>query len=51
MADNPITMERVAKGKTWQQYIESGIRNREIFEDNYKNLKITPEQEDRKSVV
>lgn len=51
MADNPITLDRVAKGKTWQQYIESGIRNRELFEDNYKGLTITPEQAARLKAV
>ncbi len=51
MADNPITVERVAQGKTWQQYIESGIRNRELFEDNYKGLTISPEQEARLKAV
>lgn len=51
MADNPITMERVAKGKTWQQYIESGIRNRELFEDNYKGLTISSEQDARLKAV
>jgi len=44
-AENPITRERFAKGKTWQQYLDSGIRNRELFEDNYGGLRITPEQE------
>lgn len=51
MADNPITVERVAQGKTWQQYIESGIRNRELFEDNYKGLTISHEQEARLKAV
>jgi hypothetical protein len=44
-AENPITRERYSSGKTWQQYLDSGIRNRELFEDNYKSLKISPEQE------
>lgn len=42
--ESPITLERFAKGKTFQQYLESGIRNRELFENNYKDLTITPEQ-------
>jgi len=42
--DNPITLERFAKGKTFQQYLESGIRNRELFERNYKDLKISDDQ-------
>jgi hypothetical protein len=46
-AENPITRERFAAGKTWQQYLESGIRNRELFEDNYRDLAISPEQERR----
>jgi len=39
-----ITLDRFAKGKTFQQYIDSGIRNRELFEKNYKNLEISAEQ-------
>lgn len=42
--ESVITLERFAKGKTFQQYLESGIRNRELFEKNYKNLEITAEQ-------
>lgn len=40
-----ITLDRFAKGKTFQQYMESGIRNRELFENNYKGLQISAEQE------
>jgi hypothetical protein len=39
-----ITLDRFAKGKTFQQYIESGIRNKELFEDNYQKLTVSPEQ-------
>lgn len=42
--ENPITIDRFRKGKTFQQYLESGIRNRELFERNYTDLQITPEQ-------
>jgi hypothetical protein len=40
-----ITPERFTKGKTFQEYLESGIRNRELFEDNYKGTTVTPEQQ------
>ncbi len=43
-AENPITAERFANGKTFTQYVESGIRNRDLFEDNYNNLKLSSEQ-------
>ena len=39
-----ITQERANGGKTWEQYVESGIRNRELFEDNYKGLTVSAEQ-------
>ena len=39
-----ITLERFGKGKTFQQYLESGIRNRELFENNYNGLTISAEQ-------
>lgn len=41
---NPITIERFAKGKTFREYVESGIRNKELFEQNYNGLVITPGQ-------
>ncbi len=41
---NPLTMDRFSKGKTWQEYLESGIRNRELFEDNYNSLELTGDQ-------
>ena len=43
-AESVITIDRFAKGKTFQAYLESGIRNRDLFEDNYKNLTITGPQ-------
>ncbi len=43
--ENPITLTRFQQGKTFQQYLESGIRNRELFEQNYQNLKISAEQD------
>jgi Thioredoxin len=46
-AENPVTIERFQKGKTWKQYIESGIRNRELFEDNYNGLTISEAQAKR----
>lgn len=42
--DNPITLERFAKGKTFQQYLDSGIRNRDLFERNYKDLNVSDAQ-------
>lgn len=43
-AQSAITMERFTKGKTFQEYLESGIRNRELFERNYEGLQVTGEQ-------
>lgn len=45
MAESVITTERFAKGKTYKEYVESGITNKNLFEMNYTDLKITPEQE------
>ena len=42
--ESPITRDRFANGKTFQQYVDSGIRNRELFERNYKDLAITADQ-------
>jgi len=39
-----ITFERFAKGKTFQEYLDSGIRNRELFEQNYQGLTLSEEQ-------
>ncbi|MBI5947354.1 MAG: thioredoxin family protein [Chloroflexi bacterium] len=41
---NPITADRFAKGKTFREYVESGIRNKELFEQNYNGLVISPAQ-------
>jgi hypothetical protein len=43
-AESVITIERFKKGKTFQQYLESGIRNRDLFERNYNDLKMTDSQ-------
>lgn len=40
-----ITLERFAKGKTFQEYIDSGIRNRELFERNYRDTAVTAAQQ------
>ncbi len=42
---SPITRDRFRKGKTFQEYLDSGIRNRDLFERNYKGTVITAEQE------
>lgn len=42
--ESVITLERFAKGKTFQQYVESGIRNRDLFENNYNGLQISEAQ-------
>ena len=36
-----VTPERYATGKTFQQYVDSGIRNKELFERNYNDLTIS----------
>lgn len=43
-AETVITLDRFAKGKTFQQYLDSGIRNREIFERNYQGLTVSESQ-------
>ena len=43
--ESVITRERFAKGKSYQEYLESGIRNREQFDDNYSGLAISDEQQ------
>lgn len=40
-----ITLERFKTGKTFQEYLDSGIRNRELFEQNYEGTTISSEQE------
>jgi hypothetical protein len=46
-AESVITLDRFAKGKPFQQYLDSGIRNRDLFERNYKDLEVTAEQKSR----
>jgi hypothetical protein len=43
-AESVITLERFRKGKTFQEYLDSGIRNRELFERNYNALVLSDEQ-------
>ncbi len=43
--ESVVTIERYKSGKTFQEYLDSGIRNRELFEENYRGTRITPEQE------
>lgn len=43
--ESVITYERFKKGKTFQEYLDSGIRNRELFVENYEKTVLTPEQE------
>lgn len=43
--ESVITRERFTKGKSYPEYIESGIRNREQFDDNYGGLAISEEQQ------
>lgn len=42
-----ITPERFRTGKTFQEYLDSGIRNRDLFVQHYERLEITPEQKAR----
>jgi hypothetical protein len=43
--ESVITLERFKQGKTFQEYLDSGIRNRELFVENYEGTRLTPEQE------
>ena len=43
-SESVITKERFAKGKTYQEYLDTGVRNREQFDDNYSSLQISDEQ-------
>ncbi|HEY4669038.1 MAG TPA: thioredoxin family protein [Tepidiformaceae bacterium] len=43
-AESVITLERFRTGKTFQEYLESGIRNRELFERNYNDLQLRDDQ-------
>jgi hypothetical protein len=47
VSESPITRERFNTGKTFQQYLDSGINNRELFERNYNGLTVSPEQTKR----
>ena len=40
-----ITRERFTKGKMYQEYLDTGVRNREQFDDNYESLVISEEQQ------
>jgi hypothetical protein len=39
-----ITLERFASGKTYDQYINSGIKNRDLFDNNYNGLTVSDAQ-------
>ncbi len=43
-AESVITIERFRTGKTFQEYLDSGIRNRELFERNYRDLALNDAQ-------
>lgn len=43
-AQSAITFERFKKGKTFKEYLDSGIKNRELFENNYNGLTVSAEQ-------
>jgi hypothetical protein len=45
--ENPLTWERFLSGKTWTGYLDGGVRNRDLFERNYRDLEFSPEQEQR----
>ena len=42
--DSPITAERFTKGKTFKEYLDSGVRNLDLFEENYDGLEVSGEQ-------
>ena len=42
--ESVITRERFAAGKTYEEYLAGGVRNREQFDDNYRSLAISEEQ-------
>jgi hypothetical protein len=46
-ATRALTAERYQQGKSFKEYLGSGIRNLELFEDNYNKLTISPEQEQK----
>ncbi len=39
-----ITAERFKTGKTFQDYLDSGIRNRDLFERNYRDTSVSESQ-------
>jgi len=45
-AESVITLERFRTGKTFQEYLDSGIRNRELFERNYADMQLRSDQVD-----
>jgi len=51
VSESPITVERFKTGKTYQQYIDSGIRNRELFDRNFTGTKVTEEQAARLKAI
>ena len=42
--EHPITIERFRKGKTFSEYLDSGIRNQELFQQNYDGLTVSEAQ-------
>lgn len=48
---SPITAERFKTGKTFEEYLNSGIRNRELFERNYEGTVPTTEQAEKLKAV
>jgi hypothetical protein len=51
VSESPITVERFKSGKTYSEYIESGIRNRDLFDRNFTGTKVTPEQADKLKAI
>ncbi|MFQ5381822.1 MAG: thioredoxin family protein [Dehalococcoidia bacterium] len=43
--DRASTLERYETGKSFQEYLDSGVRNLELFRDNYEHTRVTSEQE------
>ncbi len=43
-ADSVITKARFESGKTFQEYLDSGIRNLDLFKENYDELEISESQ-------
>ncbi len=40
-----VTVKRYKSGKTFEEYLDSGVRNLELFRENYHDTKITESQE------